>query len=135
MLNAFGLMSDDDNFTVLKGIARALKRGGKVLIDLRNPEMLKQGRIYKKVEICEGRKVYTKTRYILSEKRVLIFRHYYKGKERQEYCIAIRLYPKDELAELLRRVGLRAVAWYGDFEGNSYDPNTSPRLIVVAEKL
>ena len=68
MLNTFGLLSDEDNEKIIEKVSRSLKKGGKVFIDLRNPEKLKKGKIYKNAEKVGKFKVYTETIFYPSKK-------------------------------------------------------------------
>jgi len=134
MLNTFGLLSDEGNEKVIKNISRALKGGGKVLIDLRNPERLKKGDLYGKVERVGKLKVYTEINRCPSTKRVLIRRYFYEGNEKKEYVVVVRLYNRSELKRLFSKNGLKVLKFYGDFNEGEYNRESSPRLIVIGEK-
>lgn len=134
MLNTFGLLSDEDNERVVKNISLSLKKGGKFLIDLRNPEKLKKGEVYKKVERVGKLEVYTETIYHPSRKRVVVRRYFLKDGKRREYVVVMRLYTPSEIKKLFSKYGLKVSRFFGDFNGRMYNKNTSPRLIIVGEK-
>ena len=134
MLNTFGLLSDEGNEKIIKNISRALKKGGKAVIDLRNPERLKKGNLYGKVEQIGKLKVYTEINRCPSRKRIMVKRYFYRGGERKEYVFVARLYNRSELKRLFSKNGLKALKFYGDFDGGEYNRGSSPRLIVIGEK-
>ena len=134
MLNAFGLLSDEDNERVVERISKAIKKKGKVLIDLRNPIKLGEGGIYDAVEKKRDFEIYTEQCNLPASKRVMIRRYFRCNGNTKDYFFVARLYPLNELRELLARHGLEIERAYGDFDGNSYDKHNSPRLIVVAKK-
>lgn len=135
MLNAFGLMTDADNEKVIQQISKSLRTQGKVFMDLRNPERLKEGTLYENPEKIDGLEVWTKVSYLPTLKRVHIFRYAYQHDKQAEYHFIARLYSPQELTELFGRNGLKVLNFYGSFDGELYDPKTSPRLIVIGEKL
>ncbi|MCD6115288.1 class I SAM-dependent methyltransferase [bacterium] len=135
MLNTFGLMSDKNNERALEILTNLLKHGGKLLVDLRNPGRLREGKIYKNPEIIKGVRVWTGCVYVKQQKRVIIKRTLYlKDGKQYTYILAVRLYFLSELKKLLSKHGFKITKIFGDFSGNPYRRKKSPRLIVVAEK-
>ncbi len=134
MLNVFGLMSDRDNQKVLRRASEALKRKGKIFIDLRNPERFIKGDLYPNPDKTDGLTVWTENYYDSSKKRVLVVRHADKDGKRHDYFFSARLYSRAEIKVLFEKNDLKLLRFYGDFEGNDYNKKNSPRLIAVGEK-
>lgn len=143
MLNTFGLLSDKDNEKVLKNASRALKKGGKIFIDLRDPEKLKKGTFYGRIKYVDRQKirvaridhkVYTKITYYPKRKRVLGKRYFYHHGKKREYIFEVRLYTPSELKKLFSKYKLKVLHFFGDFTGEKYNKKRSQRLIVVGEK-
>lgn len=140
MFTSFGFFETrDEDMRVLAGAARALKPGGKLLIDYENPfyfvseDVLK--RPEERVELPDG-----STAYIINEFDILRQREKMSARIRRpdgteyESGYDIRLYNPPELEAMLVEAGFTVRGWFGDFTGGPPSPET-PRLIVVAEKV
>jgi hypothetical protein len=44
------------------------------------------------------------------------------------------MFSKDELINMLQKLGFRIINTFGDFMGNSFDLDSSPRIIIIACK-
>jgi SAM-dependent methyltransferase len=142
MFTAFGYFdSDAQDLLVLRAVARALKPGGKFLIDLLNRDYLMG--IYKPRRWTEG-----KTGWLTFEERewdpitgrnVSHTTIIGPNGERRNHDIALRMYTYTELAAMMSQAGLPPTATHGSFETyGSFDrgdfTRESSRMIVVAEK-
>ncbi len=135
MLNVFGIMStDQEDKKILENIYKRLEKGGRIFIDLRNPEKLKKDTLFKPEKV-DSLKVCTKCDYYPIQKRVLVERYFYERGKRKSYTVIARVYTRNELKILFEEHGFKIINFYGDFDGNEYNKNTSPRLILIAEKL
>ena len=132
---SFGYFEDDsDNQKVLLSIAKALKPGGKFLIDYMNPDCVARNLVEKdEKEISEGlhiiqeRWIDTSTRRI--NKKITMIRN---GKE-SVYKESVRMYSHREIRDMLSMTGLKLTETYGDFDGSEYTQD-SPRMILIGEK-
>jgi len=137
----FGYFSDEDNEKVLKGVSRALRSGGKFLLDVWNP-VLMAFRAY----IYEGKidTWYEAGNYIIMESITYDFNEGYiksmgKFLAKDTYKLvaikefSIRLYMPWELRKLLHNHGLKPIKFLGDYNGNEFSVR-SPRMIIVAIK-
>ncbi len=134
---SFGYFDDNENFETLKGMARSLKVGGKLLIDMVNREwainmtrengliwlLYPDNRVFlanNKFDILKGR--------WLSEQIIVD-----KGEATDQHQ-DIRLYSYTEYAFLLNVVGMKIIEAYGDTDKSDYSLK-SRNMILVAEKI
>jgi len=137
----FGYFNDEDNEKVLEGVSRALRCGGKFLLDALNPVLI-AFRAY-----IHGGKFdtwYKVGNYIILESTTYDFNEGYVKSTRKFLAkdtyklIAIkksriRLYMPWELRRLLHNHGLKPVEFLGDYDGSKYSVR-SPRIIIIAIK-
>ncbi|MCE4617169.1 MAG: methyltransferase domain-containing protein [Desulfurococcales archaeon] len=137
----FGYFSDEENREVIHRVSRALKPGGRLLIDLQNPVRLLSniylGRGEWKTWFEAGDYiVLEETIYDLREARIKSKRIFI---DRRENCkvaernLQIRTYMLWELEQLLVEASLETEKVYGDYKLGEYGP-ASPRMVVVAAK-
>jgi SAM-dependent methyltransferase len=135
MFTAFGYFSDEENFQVLREIARVLLPGGFLFLDLANRDALllrhREPRTWKVLR--DGALLLSEwlwdpitNRY--SYPQILIDEH-----GQQRFYHSVRLYTASEITELLRHAGLRVLEYYGGFQGETLSVD-SPRMILLAEK-
>ena len=132
---SFGYFDDAENFGVLKGVARALKPGGRVLIDLASRDWLlthPQQRTWNQREdgslLMEETSLDLKTSMITS-RQVLIRK---EGAEvHKEYYL--RAYTCAEMTWLLSQVGLAVRQVWGGADGAEFSTE-SRRLILRADR-
>lgn len=136
MFSSFGyLETDNEDFKVLKSISNALKPGGKLLIDLLNPDFYLANFTPKswvkvgKMLILDQMSYNTKTRHAVFDFQIL------NGKNKwQETNFELRLYSLPEMKEKLSKVGLKIVKTYGSTISGEKFTKKSPRLVILAEK-
>jgi SAM-dependent methyltransferase len=132
--SSFGFFDDDVNFAILKNIHKALKNGGRFLLDVTNRDFLiryyqqkswtKTGRGY----VLEKRLINVET------SRIATTWHFIGGGSPVRKKSDIRLYSLHELESILARAGFKANARYGDI--NRARPNlNTPRLIICSTAL
>ena len=131
----FGYFDDDENFRVLKNISRALRRGGRLLIDLSNPFRILDNMERRSWLMLEDGSVYLEELRLNPESmrvdaEILILK---KGGESVRRRRSVRIYTPAELLFLMELAGIRKVALYGDYDFSPFG-RQSRRLIVVGEK-
>ena len=136
LFTAFGyLESDEEDQKVLQAVQRALRSGGKFLLNTVNREWLVrqfQARdwdilpdgsmclIERQIDLEQGRNMVTETRFFQDGRRKTMFH-------------ALRLYTLTELRRLCIQAGLQPTAVYGDFDERPYGLD-SRWMTVVAWK-
>ncbi len=137
----FGYFGDEGNFEVLRRVSKALKEGGKLLLDLWNPV-----RVLHNAFIYNGsrRTWYEAGKYVVLEETVYdvmsarvnskrIFYSKDDGRKVGERTFSIRFYTYWELRRMLKEVGLTVTKAYGSYDASEYRI-TNPRMITVSEK-
>jgi 2-polyprenyl-3-methyl-5-hydroxy-6-metoxy-1,4-benzoquinol methylase len=116
--NTFGMFSHDENVQTLRGIQRALKPGGQILIDTQNymclPEKLERGWGFHGLEkkllfLAEGTRSVTKARFGFNVLAI----DFATGK-RHIMPLSWRLYLVPELKQMVQDTGLDLLGIYGD---------------------
>lgn len=134
---SFGYFDDISNVEVLERMARALRVGGRIVIDMQNRDFVaprSPSMVWFERPGCvcmdEMRFDFFTSRVIV--KRMVMFE---SGKSREiEY--GIRLYTLHELGRLLQRCGFRVLEVSGHrAHRGAYFGSESPRLIITAERI
>lgn len=133
LFTSFGYFSNErDHLRALRNTANNLKPGGLLLIDFFNsiwvrkhlkPEEVKQveGIEFHLQKTIAGDYVYKSIEFDAEEK-------HFQFRER------VRLYEWSDLDKLLKQSGLLITQTFGAYDLRPFDPETSERLIVVAQK-
>lgn len=137
MFTAFGyLESEADDLRVLRAAARALRPGGRLLMDLLNREWVVANYAEHDWHAGEDGTLYLERRQLdlaSSRNHVTFTAVPPEGGRREIGGHHVRLYTLTEMIGLLTTAGLRLVQVYGGFEDEPYSITTR-RMIVVAEK-
>ena len=137
MFTAFGYLdADADNEQVLREARRALKPGGRILIDALNRQWVLANQTPEERHEREGGAVIVERRaFDEAEGRNHVAFEIVErdGTRQQAGGHHIRLYSLDEMQELLREAGLAYERAYGGYAAAAYTPTTR-RMIVVARK-
>lgn len=134
---SFGYFDDRTNVRVAKGIARSLKPGGRLLLDVVNRDYVvaeMPSRTWWEGHECVFLEEveFDNHTSILHTKRSFI---YEDGSPPREFSSYIRLYSLHELRQLLAFSGFRLIEVSGEvFHRGSFLGPSSPRLILLAEK-
>ena len=136
MFTAFGYFDDDmEDQKVLNAIARALKSGGKLLIDLINaPRIVRDFLAQSWEELPDGTVVLTQRDYnLLTGNNEELRAYIAPDGSKREVRLTCRMYFYPEFAKILNRAGLTPIQVFGDYDGSEYTWDSS-RMIVLAEK-
>lgn len=134
---SFGYFDDKTNFNVLKGVHRALKQGGRFLLDLSNRDYvvaeMPSRTWWEGIECVFLEEVeFDHHKSILHTKRSFI---YEDGSPPQEFSSYVRMYSLHELEQILRIAGFEILEVTGEIHHRAaYLGPSSSRLIVLAEK-
>jgi SAM-dependent methyltransferase len=120
-----------ENFLVLEEIVRTLRVGGRLLIDLMNAELAIANLKPTETVHLGGQQVVVERWYDALTRRI---NKRLRGADGRSFLESVRAYRRDEVAIGLRWAGLEVVAELGDFDASGFDPTTSPRHILIAEK-
>jgi len=137
MYSSFGyLESEAEDLKALESAAKALKAGGRILLDMLNREWAIDNYVQNDWHTGADGTLYVERRDLdLATSRMHV--HFIvvdpKGSRRESIGHIIRLYTLTEMTRLLERVGLHVTAVFGGFDGEAYAIGTR-RMIVVARK-
>jgi 2-polyprenyl-3-methyl-5-hydroxy-6-metoxy-1,4-benzoquinol methylase len=131
LFSSFGYFEHKENVATLKTLVSAIKNGGKIIIDVRNP-------------------VRTYIEMAAHNWKIEIPNHKYKGVSVLDPMTGIhtftytvdgsivnagmRHYFLQEFVDMLNDQSCKVLEVLGDFKKNIYIPKSSPRMIIVAEK-
>ena len=124
---SFGFFSDAENLDVVRRYARALRRGGRLLIDQPGREYLLR---HFRASGASGDTRF-KTRWRSETQRVeTAFRKTSTG---ETWAMSIRLYTPAQFSDVFRRAGVEVEATYCDLNARPYVPSAR-RLYIVGRK-
>lgn len=137
MFSSFGyLESEEDDQLVLRQIAKALKPGGKLMMDLLNREwVIINNEEFDWHQHDDGRVVLERRELNLDDSinHLTYTEILPDGTRRVMSDLHMRLYTLTEMIKILGAAGLTLENVYGGFRGEEYGVNTR-RMIVVASK-
>jgi SAM-dependent methyltransferase len=136
MLTSFGYFDEDTNLKVAQGIARALKAGGRFLLDLVNRDYVVgdlPSRVWWEGNGCV---VLEEVDFNFHTSRILTHRSIVFEDGRQlEQEISVRAYSLHEIGRLLRQAGFRVIDISGSLATRGhFFGGTSRNLFILAEK-
>lgn len=133
LFTSFGYFeSDAENSLVLRKACDLLKDDGYFILDYFNKNYLMKNLIPTTVfsengsRIIQDRSIHGKR----VRKKITIE----SKNSTKEFYESVRLYSYEEISELLTEEGLKIIGEYGDYDGNLYNIESSPRLILFAKK-
>lgn len=134
MYTAFGYFSDQtENAAALSNLARALKPGGRLLIDLAGKEII--ARIFQARDWTEIDDVLLLQERTIKQNWSYLEDRWIKLEEgrRTEFHLGHYLYSAAELTSMLLENGFQHVQIFGSLAGAPYD-QSAQRLVALAEK-
>ena len=134
LFTSFGYFQDEaEDLGALRGMARALRPGGRLLMDLLNREWLIRHFQPRFRDVTPLGTVENNLTFDLETGRLLNRRRFGKGDRRRTLTVQFRVYALTEMVRLFGAAGLHCEAAYGNFERVPYGMD-SFRMIVVATK-
>ena len=133
LFTSFGYFDDDeDNFRVILKAFDLVTEGGYFVIDYFNKEYLLKNLIPTTVFSENGLRI-TQKRSI-QENRVVKNISIDGNGLVEEFYESVRLYSYDEMIAYIKMAGFIILKEYGDYYGNNFNKESSPRLIIFAKK-
>ncbi len=128
-------MDDDEDQKVFDGMARALKPGGQLVLDVRNRDrILADYRDSSRSEFANGTVLSCRSSFdIVTGRNVEAYHWRYADGTERDLSAVIRLYTVPELVRMMKRAGLALHATFGDYESGALTVQ-SKRWILVAVK-
>lgn len=132
LFTSFGYFEDDEeNRTVLRSIKTMLVEGGFVVLDFLNERWVRKTLVHNEsgsLPTCE----YTIERWLsesMVHKKISTRRHDGASAVFNEQ---VKLYGNEWFTRELESLGFRITERMGDYDGSVFDPEQSPRLIIIA---
>lgn len=134
LFTSFGyFVEDGDNVQVMREIARMLRPDGNFIIDYLNLDYVTRN-LVPHSEKTDGNLRIEENRRIEDGfvKKEIVIRE--AGSEERRYLERVKLYGADDMRRMAEMAGLAVEQIYGNYDGNDYVRETSPRMIVVGGK-
>lgn len=134
LFTSFGYFDKpEQSAQAMQNIARALRPGGKLVIDFMNVEKVRLG-LVKEEEMLEGCVKFRVRRFIrdgfiIKDIRVT------DGDEQDRYEERVQMLDLDSFESIMKIAGLELKDCFGDFNLKPFNPGDSERLIMIAERL
>jgi len=136
VLNLFTSMGyfekDEENYFILSKAYELLENNGYFVLDYFNKSYVENNLVPSTIDEFDG-SVITQNRFIEGERIIKEITIDNKGKI-NKYFESVRMFSKDELINMLQKLGFRITKIFGDFKGNSFELESSPRIIIIACK-
>ncbi|MCK6691727.1 MAG: class I SAM-dependent methyltransferase [Thermoanaerobaculia bacterium] len=133
IFTSFGYFStDQDHVNSLRNVNKGLKPGGLFVLDFFNAAWVRDHLIRMETKSLDGIDFHLK-KYIRGKhvfKQVL----FETGGRRFQFRERVRLFLPDDFKQMFSAAGLQLLDTYGDHNLEPFDPLTSKRLILLAEK-
>ncbi len=133
MFTSFGYFRyEREHQLALRNIAQSLRPGGQFLLDYFNSNWVTQHLVANETKVVRDITFHL-TRWIARG-------HVFKSIEfeaaggHHQFREQVRLFKLEDFQEIFTAAGLRICQTYGDYHLGKYDPETSARLILLAEK-
>ncbi|ACK41600.1 MULTISPECIES: class I SAM-dependent methyltransferase [Dictyoglomus] len=134
MFTSFGYYEDEDNLKILKNVAKALKRGGKFLLDLSNRDFILRNFLPYVVIEREGNYMIDFNIVDITEGRIYNKRVVIRDGVKKEKPFFIRLYAPTEIKFILESLGLKVIKFFGGYDSSPLSIY-SRRMIIISEKV
>jgi len=133
LFTSFGYFeSDEENFLVFEKAFNFLTKKGYFVLDYFNKNYIEKNLVMYSKEEKENYSI-TQERKIINERVVKKITIHRNGNE-QIYFESVKLYDSNFLILKLKEIGFDIVNLFGDFLGNEFDENLSPRFIALCQK-
>jgi cyclopropane fatty-acyl-phospholipid synthase-like methyltransferase len=133
LFTSFGYFeSDEENFKLIKTAYNHLHNSGYFVLDFFNCRFIEKNLVPESVNNFSDEIIIQK-RLIKGDrvKKQIIIE---KNGTSKEYFESVRMFSKDELFSAVSSAGFRIYRYFGDYTGNNFDLENSPRIIIIAQK-
>ncbi len=127
--------TDEEHQRALTEFQRVMKPGGALMMDLFNPTVILPTMEPSSVGRTSKFKVREERVHEPDKRRVVkTMTMTFPNGESRQVIERVRYFDRDELTEFLKAAGLEPKSWHGDYNGNSFNPLKSRRMVVLARK-
>ncbi len=123
---------DEENYYILRRVFELLAENGFFVLDYFNKNYVEKNLVAESVEkIDDG--IITQNRFIKGERIVKEITIERKGNVNKFYE-SVRMFSSDELINMIQKLGFHNLITFGDFTGNPFELESSPRIIIIVNK-
>lgn len=132
LFSSFGYFGERGDAAVLVELGRVVRPGGRVLLDLMNPARVRATLVPESRSAREGASI-VERRALADDGRRVRKSVRVEGPEGhvKEWIEDVRLYRRDELAELASARGLALEELWGDFDGRLFDDDSERQIALL----
>jgi SAM-dependent methyltransferase len=133
LFTSFGYFdTDTDNQNALNSMAASLKTGGIFVMDFLNANLVRQKLVADETLEKEGVEFKIK-RYLSNNIIHKEIEFSAKGKA-QKFIEKVQALGREDLIKYIENAGLEILNDFGDYDLNAFEPDSSARLILIAQK-
>ena len=133
LFTSFGYFeTDHENFSLFSDALNLLKDNGYFVIDYFNSNYIKKHIIPHSEDHFNGKTIIQDRKIV--ENRVIKDIVVAQNGSRKNYRESVRMYTDTDLKTGIKEAGLKILKIFGDFDGNKFDLNSSPRIIIISGK-
>lgn len=132
LFTSFGYFDDDnEDIRILKNIKNGLNPNGVFVMDFLNVEKVKNTLVNSETKVIDGIEFYIEREI----KNGFILKHisFTTENKNHSYTEQVKFLTLDKMQPYFEEAGLKINHVFGDYALNKFNPNTSDRLILVAE--
>jgi cyclopropane fatty-acyl-phospholipid synthase-like methyltransferase len=124
--------ADEENFKIIKTAYNQLNNSGYFVLDFFNRRFIEKNLVPESINNFSDETIIQRRQ--IAEDRVKKQIIIEKNGARKEYYESVRMFGKDELLNAISYAGFRIDRYFGDYTGNIFDLENSPRIIIIAQK-
>jgi len=133
LFTSFGYFeTDDENSKIIKNAYEHLTHKGYFVIDFLNRRFIENNLVAETNVEYKDRYISQKRR--IEKDRVIKQIAIRKNETEKIYHESVKMYSKVELTNIISTAGFNIKAFFGDYSGNDFNIETSPRIIIIAQK-
>jgi len=124
--------SDEENFHILNKAYDLLADKGYFVLDYMNKNFVRNTLVPFTVDTIDKGTI-TQNRFIKNErviKEIIIE----KERSTEKYYESVRMFSYEELTGTMKNIGFKVLHTFGDFLGNPFELENSPRIIIISHK-
>jgi SAM-dependent methyltransferase len=123
---------DEENYYILRKVYDLLAENGFFVLDYFNKNFVVKNLVAETVDEIDD-SIITQNRFIEGKRIVKEITIDRQGKV-NKFHESVRMFSSAELINMLQKLGFKKIKTFGDFSGNPFELETSPRIIIIVNK-
>jgi len=133
LFTSFGYFTDkNDNLKVLKGLHNILEPKGVLIIDFLNASKVINNLVKEEIQKIDSVK-FTINRFV-EDQTIVKTIAVRDGNERYKFQERVSMFELADFEDMFAKSGFKLMAHFGNYQLNTFDPDSSDRLILIAQK-